>query len=161
MLGLHYAIPWPNREMRHRAGRSARSPAYERLADANAGFGSKMGWERANFFAPAGEAPAIEYSWGSQNWLPVDRRRAACHPRRPWRCSTRRRSRSTVVTGADAEAALQWICTNDVAVEIGRTVYTGLLNARGTYESDLTVTRVDADEFLLVSSSATTERDQD
>ena len=29
-----------------------------------------MGWERANFFAPPGESPVIEYSWGKQNWLP-------------------------------------------------------------------------------------------
>jgi 4-methylaminobutanoate oxidase (formaldehyde-forming) len=40
-------------------------------------------------------------------------------------------------------------------------VYTGLLNQRGTYESDLTVTRIGPEEFLLVSSAATTERDQD
>jgi 4-methylaminobutanoate oxidase (formaldehyde-forming) len=40
-------------------------------------------------------------------------------------------------------------------------VYTGLLNPRGTYESDLTVTRLSPTEFFLVSSSATTERDQD
>jgi 4-methylaminobutanoate oxidase (formaldehyde-forming) len=43
----------------------------------------------------------------------------------------------------------------------GRTVYTGLLNARGTYESDVTVTRLSETEFLMVSSAATTERDQD
>ena len=40
-------------------------------------------------------------------------------------------------------------------------MYTPLLNRRGTYESDLTVTRTAADEFLLVSSSATTVRDHD
>ena len=159
VLGLHYAVPWPNREF-DTARPLRTSPAYERLADANAGFGSKMGWERANFFAPPGEDPAIEYSWGRQNW-------------HPWTAVEHRATREAVavfdqtsfskyvVTGADAEAALQWICTNDVGVENGRTVYTGLLNARGTYESDLTVTRVDADEFFLVSSSATTERDQD
>ena len=159
VLGLHYAVPWPNREF-DTARPLRTSPAYERLADANAGFGSKMGWERANFFAPAGEDPAIEYAWGRQNW-------------HPWTAAEQRATREAVavfdqtsfskyvVTGADAEAALQWICTNDVAVEDGRTVYTGLLNARGTYESDLTVTRVGADEFFLVSSSATTERDQD
>ncbi|MGZ8724805.1 MAG: FAD-dependent oxidoreductase, partial [Aeromicrobium sp.] len=69
VLGLHYAIPWPNREF-ETARPFRRSPAYERLAEANACFGSKMGWERANFFAPAGENPGIEYSWGKQNWLP-------------------------------------------------------------------------------------------
>ena len=66
-----------------------------------------------------------------------------------------------LVVGPDAEAVLQWLCTADVAVEPGRTVYTGMLNARGTYESDVTVTRVGAEEYLVVSSAATTERDQD
>ena len=159
VLGLHYAVPWPNREF-ETARPFRRSPVYQRLATANAGFGSKMGWERANYFAPEGADPSIEYSWGHQNWF-------------PWVAAEQRATRSAVavfdqtsfskylVTGTDAEAALQWICTNDVGVEVGSTVYTALLNARGTYESDLTVTRVSRDEFLLVSSSATTERDQD
>ncbi len=159
VLGLHYAVPWPNREF-ETARPFRRSPVYQRLATANAGFGSKMGWERANYFAPEGADPSIVYSWGHQNWF-------------PWVAAEQRATRSAVavfdqtsfskylVTGTDAEAALQWICTNDVGVEVGSTVYTALLNARGTYESDLTVTRVSRDEFLLVSSSATTERDQD
>ena len=65
-----------------------------------------------------------------------------------------------LLTGADAEQVLQWLCTADVGVEPGRTVYTGMLNARGTYEADITVTRLSADEFLLVSSAASTERDR-
>ena len=40
-------------------------------------------------------------------------------------------------------------------------MYTGMLNERGTYESDVTVTRTGAQEFLIVSSAATTERDKD
>ena len=36
-----------------------------------------------------------------------------------------------------------------------------MLNERGTYESDVTLTRVAADEYLIVSSAATTERDKD
>jgi 4-methylaminobutanoate oxidase (formaldehyde-forming) len=36
-----------------------------------------------------------------------------------------------------------------------------MLNARGTYEADITVTRLSAYEFLLVSSAASTERDKD
>ncbi len=159
VLGLHYAVPWPNRE--YDTARPLRtSPVYERLAAANAGFGSKMGWERANFFAPPGADPAIQYAWGKQNWL-------------PWSAAEQRACREAVaifdqssfskyvVHGADAEAALQWICSNDVAVEADETVYTALLNERGGYESDLTVTRVAGDEYLLVASSATTERDQD
>jgi 4-methylaminobutanoate oxidase (formaldehyde-forming) len=48
-----------------------------------------------------------------------------------------------------------------VAVDPGTAVYTGMLNARGTYESDVTVTRTGDAAFLIVSSAAATERDQD
>jgi heterotetrameric sarcosine oxidase gamma subunit len=159
VLGLHYAVPWPNREL-ETARPFRRSPAYHLLRAASACFGAKMGWERANFFAPPGERPRIEYSWGKQNW-------------QPWSSAEQLATRSAVavydqtsfskylVTGPDAETALQWLCTNDVAVPPGRTVYTGMLNDRGTYESDITVTRLSADEFLLVASAATTERDCD
>ena len=159
ILGLHYAVPWPNRELD--SARPLRcSPLYDRLRERNAAFGSKMGWERANYFAPSGEDPRTEYTWDKPAWL-------------PWSAAEQRATRSAVavfdqtsfskylVVGRDAESSLQWICSNDVAVPVGTVVYTGLLNRRGTYESDLTVTRVAADEFLLVSSSATTERDQD
>lgn len=159
VLGLHYAVPWPNREF-DTARPLRASPVYDRLVEANAGLGSKMGWERANFFAPAGADPAVEYAWGKPTWL-------------PWAAAEQRACREAVaifdqtsfskyvVHGADAEAALQWICSNDVAVAPDETVYTALLNERGGYESDLTVTRIADDEFFLVSSSATTERDQD
>jgi 4-methylaminobutanoate oxidase (formaldehyde-forming) len=159
VLGLHYAVPWPNRELAT-ARPFRRSPAYHLLKDANACFGSKMGWERANFFAPPGHRPVIEYGWGQQNW-------------QPWSSAEQHAARTAValfdqtsfskylITGPDAERALQWLCTNDIAVPPGRTVYTGMLNAHGTYEADITVTRLSAEEFLLVSSAATTERDKD
>jgi glycine cleavage system aminomethyltransferase T/glycine/D-amino acid oxidase-like deaminating enzyme len=159
VLGLHYAVPWPNRELTS-ARPFRRSPAYHLLEQANAGFGSKMGWERANFFAPPGQRPVIEYSWGQQNW-------------QPWSCAEQRAARTGValfdqtsfakylLSGPDAEQVLQWLCAADVAVEPGRTVYTPMLGARGTYQADITVTRLSADEFLLVSSAASTERDRD
>src|ERR1700691_1910866 len=65
VLGLHYAVPWPNREL-DSARPFRRSPAYHLLEAANACFGSKMGWERENFFAPPGEPPVIEYAWGQR-----------------------------------------------------------------------------------------------
>ena len=66
-----------------------------------------------------------------------------------------------LLTGPDAESVLQWLCTADVSVPPGRTVYTGMLNERGTYESDVTLTRLATDEYLIVSSAATTVRDAD
>jgi len=159
VLGLHYEIPWPNREMRT-ARPFRRSPVYHLLERANASFGSRMGWERANFFAPPGTDPVIEYSWSKPNWLPWV---AAEHTntRRAVTVFDQTSFSKYLVVGPDAESALQWLCTADVAVPPGRTVYTGMLNARGTYESDVTVTRISGTEYLVVSSAATTERDQD
>ncbi len=159
VLGLHYDIPWPNRELV--SARPFRcSPLHDRLAARGAGFGSRMGWERPNFFAPDGLAANLDYSWGQPSWL-------------PWSIAEQRACREAVaifdqtsfskyaVTGPDAVELLQWLCGNDIDVPIGTCVYTPLLNARGTYESDLTVTRTASDGFLLVSSSATTVRDLD
>ncbi|MET0698253.1 MAG: FAD-dependent oxidoreductase [Mycobacterium sp.] len=159
ILGLHYEIPWPNREMTT-ARPFRRSPVHHLLVAANANFGSRMGWERANFFAPPDQEPTIEYTWGKPNWL-------------PWSAAEQVSTRTGVtvfdqtsfskylLVGPDAESALQWLCTADIAVDVGTTVYTGMLNAGGTYESDVTITRTAPDEFLIVSSAATTERDQD
>jgi glycine cleavage system aminomethyltransferase T/glycine/D-amino acid oxidase-like deaminating enzyme len=159
ILGLHYAVPWPNREL-ETARPFRRSPAYDRLAAAGACFGSRMGWERANVFAPPGAEPVIQYGWGRPHWL-------------PWSIAEQRAARTAVAVfdqtsfskylldGPDAERVLQYLCTADVAVDVGRVVYTGLLNARGTYEADVTVTRLSATRYLLVSSAASTVRDLD
>src|SRR5829696_8041930 len=68
VLGLHYMMPWPNRELLS-ARPLRRSPLYDRFAAQNALLGSKMGWERPNFFAPAKADARIDYSWGRQNWF--------------------------------------------------------------------------------------------
>lgn len=159
ILGLHYAVPWPNRELE--TARPLRmSPVYNHLKQANAVFGSKMGWERANVFAPANHEANIEYSWGLQNWV-------------PWSAAEQQATREAVavfdetsfgklrVSGRDAELFLQWMCTNNMAVKPGRVVYTGLLNTRGGYEADVTITRETESDFLYVTSSASAVRDRD
>ncbi|WP_179404568.1 GcvT family protein [Burkholderia guangdongensis] len=158
-LGLHYAMPWPNREL-DTARPFRRSPLYALLRDDGASFGSKMGWERANFFAPSGSAARIDYAFGQQNWLPWsgDEHRA-CRERVALFDMTS--FSKFLVKGRDAEHVLQRIVANDVAVEPGTTVYTGMLNERGTYESDFTVTRIAAHEYLIVTGSAQTVRDFD
>jgi heterotetrameric sarcosine oxidase gamma subunit len=105
-------------------------------------------------------APTIEYSWGKQNWLEWSATEQLC-TRNAVAVFDQTSFSKYLLVGADAEPALQWLCTADLAVEVGRTVYTGMLNERGTYESDVTVTRTAEDEFLIVSSAATTERDKD
>ena len=58
------------------------------------------------------------------------------------------------VQGKDATRALQWLCANQVDVPVGRTVYTGMLNDQGGYESDLTLVRQAKDVYYLVTSTA-------
>jgi glycine cleavage system T protein len=64
-----------------------------------------------------------------------------------------------LLEGPDAETVLNRICVNDVAVAVGKLVYTQWLNERGTIEADLTVTREAADRYLVVTAAATQVRD--
>ena len=157
VLGLHYSVPWPNREFAT-ARPFRQSPLHDRMVAANACFGSKMGWERPNFFAPAGVAPDIEYDWGKQNWHPwVDAEQKAT--REAVTLFDETSFGKLLIKGADAERLLQWLCTADVAVPVGGVVYTGVLNQRGTYEADVTVTRTAHNEFLWVTGSGSVARD--
>lgn len=119
-----------------------------------------MGWERANWFAPAGIEPVVHYSFQRQNWAPyVAGEVRAC------RENVALFDQSTfskfLVRGRDALSILQRLCGGNVDVPPGRCVYTGLFNERGTYESDLTLIRLREDEFYIVSATAQTVRDRD
>jgi len=159
IVGLHFAMAWPNREPESARG-IRRSPVHH-ILDARGGcFGTKMGWERANWFAPPGIKPVVEYGWGRQNWFGHS---AAEHlaARTEVAIFDQTSFAKIAVKGSDAEAALQYLCSNDVAVAPGRTVYTALLNDRGGYEADVTVTRIRWNEYLLVTSSAQGVHDLD
>lgn len=156
-LGLHYAMPWPNRELES-ARPLRRSPLYPLLKAKGACFGTRMGWERANWFAPAGTAPATEYSFGRQNWFAT-----SAEEHRATRTGVALFDMTSfskfLVKGRDAEATLQYLMANDVAVPAGRTVYSAMLNEHGGFESDLTLTRLAADQYLIVTGTAQTTRD--
>jgi 4-methylaminobutanoate oxidase (formaldehyde-forming) len=158
-LGLHYAMPWPNREL-DTARPLRRSPAYPLLKAKGACFGSKLGWERANWFAGPGGRADTDYSFGRQNWhgavaeeVRATRERVAVFDQTSFG--------KLLVQGRDAAGALDRLCGAKVDVAPGRSVYTGMFNPRGGYESDLTVLRLDRDRFLLVTGSAQAERDRD
>lgn len=159
VLGLHYAVPWPNRELE--SGRPMRrSPVHDELVRQGALLGSRNHWERANVFAPHGVPAVLDYSWDRPTWVDwCVAEQVAC--RQSVAVFDQTSFSKYLVAGPDAVRALQWLCTADVDVPVGRTVYTAILNARGTYEADVTVTRTGAREFLVVSSAATTDRDVD
>jgi 4-methylaminobutanoate oxidase (formaldehyde-forming) len=159
VLGMHYKMPWPNRELES-ARPFRRSPLYAQLQARHACFGSKMGWERANFFAPSAAETKIDYGWGHQNWHPwVAAEHRAC--REAAALFDMSSFAKLMVQGPDAWRALQWLVANEVPTQAGATVYTGMLNERGGYESDFTITCTGDDEYLIVTSSGSAVRDRD
>jgi 4-methylaminobutanoate oxidase (formaldehyde-forming) len=66
-----------------------------------------------------------------------------------------------VLKGRDALRILQRLCANEVDVPPGRMVYTAMLNERGGFESDLTLTRIADDSFFILTGSAQATRDAD
>src|SRR6185436_18334975 len=64
-----------------------------------------------------------------------------------------------ILKGRDSLDVLQRLCANDIDVSPGRMVYTAMLNSRGGFESDLTIIRIGAHEFFIVTGSAQTTRD--
>jgi glycine cleavage system aminomethyltransferase T/glycine/D-amino acid oxidase-like deaminating enzyme len=153
-LGLHYAMRWPRQELVS-ARPLRRSPLYDRLKAKQARFGAKMGWERALYFGP--ESP---YTLGTPDWLPTVRAEQRA-TRQQAALFDQTSFSKYLLQGRDALAVLQRICANQMDVETGRIVYTALLNRRGGFESDLTVTRLAEDAFFIVTGTAQTTRDFD
>lgn len=152
MLGMMYEIGFPNKQFKS-ARKARRSILHDQLAAAGAFFGSSAGWEYPDWFAPPGIEPEVKYSWGRQNWFGYH---AAEHHacRNDVVIFDLSLMTKMLVQGKDAEKSLNWICANDISVPVGKVVYTQWLNKRGTLEGDVTVTRLDEDKFLVVSSDA-------
>jgi glycine/D-amino acid oxidase-like deaminating enzyme/glycine cleavage system aminomethyltransferase T len=147
-LGLHYAMRWPRHELE--SGRPLRtSPLYSRLKAKGAQFGSKFGWERANFF---GEK--TQYTLGRPGWLAavIEEQLAI---RNAVGIIDQTSFGKLLVRGRDALALLERVCAN----RVGNLTYTPMLTRKGGYESDVTVQRWGEEEFIIVTGSAQPVRD--
>ena len=161
-LGLLYADHFPYRQFASARG-VRRSPIHSYLKTEGACFGEISGWERANWFLPkaaknTGKKAEYDYSWRRQNWFEYS---AAEHMAVRQKVGMFDMSSfgKIKLIGRDAEAVLQRIAANDVAVPVGKIVYTQFLNSEGHIEADVTITRLSADEFLIVTPAATIRRD--
>ncbi|MFI5227217.1 MAG: FAD-dependent oxidoreductase, partial [Candidatus Limnocylindrales bacterium] len=156
----YYDIHYPNEE--RQAGRPLRtSPTYEQLIALGASFGEKSGWERPNWFesnAAAGDEALRPRGWAGQHWSPAVGAEAMATRTAAGLFDETSFAKIEVV-GPGAVAFLQRVCANDVDVPIGTIVYTALLNKRGGIECDLTVTRVTADRYLLITGTAVGNHD--
>ncbi len=159
--GKHYTLAFPFEE--YSSGRPCRkSPLYDRLKAQGACFGEKLGWERPNWFADlfANEEPKDIYTYGRQNWFDaVGREHKAV--REAAVIFDQTSFAKFVLKGRDAEAALSWIASNDVAKPIGSLIYTQMLNDKGGIECDLTCARIANDEYYIVTGTGFATHDFD
>lgn len=151
-LGRLYGMHWPFLQPGTARG-LRRVPLADRLAAAGAVFGEAAGWERADWYAPPGERPEDVYSYGRQNWFEAvaAEHRAARGGVALFDLSSFAKLR---VEGPGALAGVQRVFTADLDRAPGTVVYTSMLNTWGGVELDATVTRLDEDAFLVVTSAA-------
>jgi glycine cleavage system aminomethyltransferase T/glycine/D-amino acid oxidase-like deaminating enzyme len=171
----YYDIHYPNEE-RESARKLRFSPVYQRLSELGAVFGEKAGWERPNYFerddagntsvAEASPAAATAVNF-SPEWRFLSHHNSAATAAE--HRATRERAglfdetsfSKIEVEGRGAAGFLQRLCDNDVDRPAGTVTYTQMLNEQGGIECDLTVTRLTAERFLIVSGSAFGAHDLD
>ena len=154
----YYQIHYPIEELESARG-GRRSPLYPVLKGKNAVFGSRFGWERPNWFAPAGTEAIDKPSFESRpNWFgPVGNE---CRAARERAVLIDQSSFSKYeISGPGAFAALQRLAANDLDKPPGALIYTQLCNERGGIEADLTFARLDENRFYMVTGSAFGGRD--
>ena len=146
------------------AGRPQRlSALHGRLQEGGAVFGTKNGWERADYFEPgrpwrrAGEDQR-GFGWAKPPYHDLV---AAEH-------TVIRESVGIVdmssfgkieVAGPGALALLERVCDNRIDRPPGSVVYTQFLNARGGVVGDVTVTRLEPERFRIVTGAGAVDSD--
>jgi glycine cleavage system aminomethyltransferase T/glycine/D-amino acid oxidase-like deaminating enzyme len=159
VLSKHFSIPWPGKDYETVRG-VRRSPLHESLLKRGAYFSQRGSWERAIWYIRASSTVPPTETYGKPSYF------------EEW-SSEHRAARENVaifdqsafakltVQGRDAEKFLQRVCAGDLSAPSGKVVYTPLLNADGGIESDLTITRLDDEQYLAVTGSAQARRDAD
>jgi len=154
ILGTHYEIAYPGRQLT--TARDLRSlPLDSEYRAAQAHMGQVYGWERPLYFGK-NRAPAMTFA--KPDWFENVRaevmaahKDAAIFDASPFG--------KIEVTGPDACAFLQHVCMRNMDRPDGTAIYTGLLNERGTYESDITAHRITSDHYRLFVGTNAIKRD--
>jgi 4-methylaminobutanoate oxidase (formaldehyde-forming) len=146
------------------AGRPRRlSALHGRLQEAGAVFGTKNGWERADYFDEgrpwrrAGEDQR-RFGWTRPPYLDLV---AAEHEAIRERIGILDMSSfgKIEVSGLGAPALLERVCDNRIDRPAGSVVYTQLLDRRGGIVGDVTVTRLEDDRFRVVTGAGAVDSD--
>lgn len=155
-LGRLYGMHWPRFEPETARGRR-RTPLHDATAARGAVFGELGGWERPNFYAPNADPDSRVYSYETPGWFELVRaeHQAARQSAALFDLSS---FAKLSVRGPGALDTVQRVFASQLEVDLGKVVYTTMLNARGGIEADVTVTRLGVDNFLVIAPSITHNR---
>jgi len=148
-----FAMHWPYKQ--HKAGRFLRtSVLHDRWQSLGAVFGVTGGLERGLWFAQNDDERSMPYSVARQSWQSIAEREAA-HLKDGTALLDLSAFAKFDIYGHDALAFLQKIAAANIDVELGRAIYTTLLNDAGGIEADVTITRISSTGFRMTSGGNT------
>jgi dimethylglycine oxidase len=146
------------------------SPFHRRQQELGAEFFESAGWERPQWYRanerllrdpdllPDGPDWPERTEWTRRHWSPIcgaehlaTRARVALFDLTPFT--------KLEVTGPGALPFLQRLAANNVDRPVGKVTYTAMLNARGGIRCDLTITRLAAERFLVVTGGISGRHD--
>ncbi|HXP74891.1 MAG TPA: FAD-dependent oxidoreductase, partial [Stellaceae bacterium] len=135
----------------HDVGRGLRkSSTYDFLRERGAQFSQIFGWERPRWYDRTGKGEI--FSFKRSNWWSAVREECLAVRERVGLMDLSTFAKFEVA-GPDAFAFLERICANKVPARDGRIMLGHLLDANGVIESEITVTRLAADRFYLLSAA--------
>ena len=130
-------------------------PLHQKWVEENAHFGQVFGYERPLYFNKTTE-PVLRFD--KPDWF--DQVGAEVAVAQHGVAITDLSSFGKIdVIGPDAEAALSYICSNDMTRAPGQVTYSLMLNASGGIHADLTVMRFSENHFRLSVGTAALKRD--
>jgi glycine cleavage system aminomethyltransferase T/glycine/D-amino acid oxidase-like deaminating enzyme len=135
-----------------------RTPMYHSHEELGGEMWAEAGWEAPQWFESnadlvdryADRIPDRD-GWAGEYWSPIEgaealhvREKVGLHDMTPFN--------KIEVVGSDASEFLQRLCTNDMDLDVGDIRYTLMCNEGGGIRADITVTRTDADRYLLLTT---------
>jgi dimethylglycine dehydrogenase len=154
-----FVIHFPDEE-RADARPAKTSPVYDKLARMGAVFGQRYGWERANWFAPAGVPAQDKWSFRRSNYF-AHVGNEALRLRQHVGVIDLTPFTKHEVTGPGAESWLDGLVANKVPTKIGRIALCHALTQRGGIRSEFTITKIGEQHFYVVSAGAAERYDSD
>ena len=133
------------------------SPFYHRQSELGAEFYQSGGWETPQWYESNRDLveryddriPEQE-GWQAINRSPIEAAEHL-HTREKVSMFDMTSFSSIMIEGEGSEAYLQRVCSNDMSIDIGQVRYSLLLNEGGGILADITVVRLDDDEYMVTT----------